>query len=80
MSKRRSCDSLSNEVRHGKNTLGIVSVLEKSGDYDSKKPEWPPKADEMDLVSESHSLTSRNPSLSKVGSDLSCGNHLRTRL
>lgn len=44
------------EVRHGKNSLGIVLVLEKAINCDSKKHEWSPKADDMGLVSKSHSL------------------------
>ncbi|MFB0523229.1 MAG: hypothetical protein ACETV1_05665 [Candidatus Bathyarchaeia archaeon] len=67
------------EIRHGKNSLGIVFVLEKAISHDSKKHEWSPKADDMGLVSKSHSLLSKKPNLSTVGLYLSCDNHLRTR-
>ena len=79
MSKQRSCNSLRIEVRHGKHTLGIAFLIEKAVNYDSENLEWAPEADEMDLVSESHSLLSETPSLGTVGLHLSCDSHLRTR-
>ena len=47
------------EVRHGKKSPVMVVVFEEATNYDLKKHEWTPKADEMDLVSETFSLLSR---------------------
>ena len=47
------------EVRHGKNSPQMVVVFEEASNYDPKKHEWTPKADEMNLVSETYSLLSK---------------------
>ena len=47
------------EVRQGKNSPVMVVVFEEATNYDPKKHEWTPKADEMELVSETFSLLSK---------------------
>jgi len=47
------------EVRQGKNSPAMVVVFEEASNYDPKKHEWIPKADEMGLAVETFSLLSK---------------------
>ena len=49
------------EVRHGKNSLGIVFVLEKAINYDSKKHRWSRKADDMGLGEQESQSSIKEP-------------------